>query len=87
MGAEVTVATRNPTGGQRALDLSDLGSVLLAGSPLLDGVTGRFFSSENQQAEVVRGGPGAAAGVAAWSVDPAAADRLWAYALTATADH
>ncbi|MBB5773976.1 SDR family NAD(P)-dependent oxidoreductase [Nonomuraea jabiensis] len=62
-------------------------SVLLAGSPLLDGVTGRFFSSENQEAEVVRGGTGASAGVATWSVDPDAADRLWAYALTATAGH
>ena len=60
-------------------------SVLLAASPLLDGVTGRFFS-DNQEAEVVQGGPDVTAGVAAWSVDPAAADRLWDYALTATAD-
>jgi NAD(P)-dependent dehydrogenase (short-subunit alcohol dehydrogenase family) len=60
-------------------------SVLLAASPLLDGVTGRFFS-DNQEAEVVPGGPDATAGVAAWSVDEAAADRLWDYALTATAD-
>ncbi|AWS48639.1 SDR family NAD(P)-dependent oxidoreductase [Streptosporangium sp. 'caverna'] len=59
-------------------------SVLLAASPLLDGVTGRFFS-DNQEAEVVPGGPDVTAGVAAWSVDPAAADRLWDYALTATA--
>ncbi|MFI6744297.1 SDR family NAD(P)-dependent oxidoreductase [Nonomuraea sp. NPDC050451] len=62
-------------------------SVLLAASPLLDGATGRFFSSDNQEAEVVPGGTGATAGVAAWSVDPAAADRLWEYALTATANH
>ncbi|MFI7639721.1 SDR family NAD(P)-dependent oxidoreductase [Nonomuraea sp. NPDC049400] len=61
-------------------------SVLLAASPLLDGVTGRFFSSDNQEAEQVAGGPDATTGVAAWSVDPAAADRLWDYALTATAD-
>jgi NAD(P)-dependent dehydrogenase (short-subunit alcohol dehydrogenase family) len=60
-------------------------SVLLAASPLLDGVTGRFFS-DNQEAEVVQGGPDVTAGVAAWSVDQAAADRLWDYALTATAD-
>jgi NAD(P)-dependent dehydrogenase (short-subunit alcohol dehydrogenase family) len=60
-------------------------SVLLAASPLLDGVAGRFFS-DNQEAEVVRGGPDVAAGVATWSVDQAAADRLWDYALTATAD-
>ncbi|MGP4099933.1 SDR family NAD(P)-dependent oxidoreductase [Nonomuraea sp. KM90] len=60
-------------------------SVLLAASPLLDGVTGRYFSNDNQEAEVVPGGPDATTGVAAWSVDPAAADRLWDYALEATA--
>jgi NAD(P)-dependent dehydrogenase (short-subunit alcohol dehydrogenase family) len=66
-------------------------SVLLAASPLLEGVTGRYFE-DNQEAEVVEGGPGLMAGgpaamanaVATWSVDPTAADRLWEYALTAT---
>ncbi|KAB8191278.1 SDR family NAD(P)-dependent oxidoreductase [Nonomuraea phyllanthi] len=61
-------------------------SVLLAASPLLDGVTGRFFSSANQEAELVQGGPDATTGVAAWSMDPSAADRLWDYALAATAN-
>ncbi|MEV0391115.1 SDR family NAD(P)-dependent oxidoreductase [Nonomuraea sp. NPDC050643] len=60
-------------------------SVLLAASPLVDGVTGRYFSSDNQEAEVVPGGPDATTGVAAWSVDPASADRLWDHALEATA--
>ncbi|MEV5892513.1 SDR family NAD(P)-dependent oxidoreductase [Nonomuraea fuscirosea] len=60
-------------------------SVLLAASPLLDGVTGRYFSSDNQEAEVVPGGPGVTDGVAAWSVDPVAADRLWNYAHEALA--
>jgi NAD(P)-dependent dehydrogenase (short-subunit alcohol dehydrogenase family) len=60
-------------------------SVLLAASPLLDGVTGRYFS-DNQEVEVVPGGLDAAGGVADWAVDPAVADRLWDYALTATAD-
>ncbi|NJP88915.1 SDR family NAD(P)-dependent oxidoreductase [Nonomuraea sp. FMUSA5-5] len=55
-------------------------SVLLAASPLMDGVTGRFFTHDNQEAEVVQGGPDAKKGVASWSVDPAAADRLWEYA-------
>ncbi|MBM0230954.1 SDR family NAD(P)-dependent oxidoreductase [Micromonospora sp. STR1_7] len=53
-------------------------TVLLAGSPLLDGVSGRYFD-DNQEAEVVPGGPDATAGVAAHALDPAAADRLWAY--------
>ncbi|MEU7850764.1 SDR family NAD(P)-dependent oxidoreductase [Micromonospora parva] len=54
-------------------------TVLLAGSPLLDGVGGRYFD-DNQEAEVVAGGPDATGGVAAHALDPAAADRLWAYA-------
>ncbi|MGA5765210.1 SDR family NAD(P)-dependent oxidoreductase [Nonomuraea bangladeshensis] len=58
-------------------------SVLLAASPLLDGVTGRYFSNDNQEAEVVPGGPDATGGVAAWSVDPGAADRLWDLATAA----
>ncbi|WP_327286822.1 SDR family NAD(P)-dependent oxidoreductase [Streptomyces sp. NBC_01198] len=55
-------------------------TVLLAASPLLDGVTGRYFE-DNQESAVVDGGPEVMAGVAKWSVDPAAADRLWDYAL------
>ncbi|MGW5472600.1 SDR family NAD(P)-dependent oxidoreductase [Streptomyces chartreusis] len=55
-------------------------TVLLAASPLLDGVTGAHFE-DNQQSETVDGGPDVMAGVAAWALDPAAADRLWDYAL------
>ncbi|MEV6375259.1 SDR family NAD(P)-dependent oxidoreductase [Micromonospora musae] len=65
-------------------------TVLLAAAPMLEGVTGRYFE-HNQEAEVVEGGPhtlangpGAMAGVAGWSVDPAAADRLWEYTLAVT---
>ncbi|MGV9765094.1 SDR family NAD(P)-dependent oxidoreductase [Micromonospora tulbaghiae] len=59
-------------------------TVLLAASPLLEGVTGRYFD-DNQEVEVVAGGPEATGGVAAHAVDPAAADRLWAYANRALA--
>ncbi|TYB57170.1 SDR family NAD(P)-dependent oxidoreductase [Nonomuraea sp. PA05] len=55
-------------------------AVLLAASPLVDGVTGRYFEHDNQEAEVVRGGPDVMTGVASWSVDPDAADRLWEHA-------
>ncbi|WP_127505895.1 SDR family NAD(P)-dependent oxidoreductase [Actinoplanes solisilvae] len=51
--------------------------VMLVASPLLAGVTGRYFDDDNQEAEVVPGGPDPMNGVAEWSVDPAAADRLW----------
>lgn len=54
--------------------------VMLAASPLVEGVTGRYFDEDNQEAPVVPGGTGAAAGVAEWAVDPQAADRLWAMA-------
>jgi NAD(P)-dependent dehydrogenase (short-subunit alcohol dehydrogenase family) len=65
-------------------------AVLLAASPLLDGVTGRYFE-ENQEVETVEGGPARMAGgpaamtgmVAEWSVDPVAADRLWEHARVA----
>jgi len=53
--------------------------VLLAASPLLAGVTGRYFE-DNQESPVVDGGPESMVGVAKWSVDPDAADRLWEHA-------
>lgn len=51
-------------------------SVLLATSPLLDGVGGRYFEDSNE-AEVVHDGNGWVSGVADYAVDPANADRLW----------
>lgn len=55
-------------------------TVLLAASPLVDGVTGRHFE-DNHESELIEGGPDAGStGVASWSVDPVAADRLWHYA-------
>ncbi|HEX4705032.1 MAG TPA: SDR family NAD(P)-dependent oxidoreductase [Pseudonocardiaceae bacterium] len=49
-------------------------SVLLATSPLLDGIGGRYFEDCNQ-AEPNQ--PGTRRGVAAYALDPAAAARLW----------
>lgn len=54
-------------------------SVLLAASPLLQGVTGRYFE-DNQEARFVEGPEGTPGGVAAHALDPKAADRLWDYA-------
>lgn len=52
-------------------------STLLAASPLLDCVGGRYFENCNQ-ARIVdrRGGPGQG-GVAPYALDPANAERLW----------
>ncbi|MBZ9645912.1 hypothetical protein [Streptomyces sp. PSKA30] len=52
--------------------------MLLAASPLLRGVTGRYFE-DNQEAQVVQGDE-ERSGVAAHALDPGAADRLWDYA-------
>jgi NAD(P)-dependent dehydrogenase (short-subunit alcohol dehydrogenase family) len=57
-------------------------SVLLAASPLLDGVTGRYFE-DNQEAPVVTDGEGHTSGVARHALDPDAAERLWRLASAA----
>ncbi|MEU7941189.1 SDR family NAD(P)-dependent oxidoreductase [Microbispora bryophytorum] len=52
-------------------------SVLLAASPLVEGVTGRYFE-DNQEAPPAT--PEVPGGVAAHALDQDAADRLWDYA-------
>jgi len=52
-------------------------SVLAAASPLLDGITGRYFEDCNQ-APLVTGAPeGTGGGVAPYALDPVNAERLW----------
>jgi hypothetical protein len=48
--------------------------VLVATSPLLDGVGGRYFEDCN---EAGLNQPGTRRGVAAYALDPEAAARLW----------
>jgi len=55
-------------------------SVLVAASPLLEGVGGLYFEDCNQALPYVEGGP--RRGVAAWATDPAAAERLWDVSLS-----
>ena len=56
-------------------------SVLLAGSPLLNGIGGRYFEDCNE-APVVRKRPvDFSGGVASYALDPANAERLWSIAL------
>jgi NAD(P)-dependent dehydrogenase (short-subunit alcohol dehydrogenase family) len=55
-------------------------SVLLAASPLLDKVGGRYFEDCNEAATVTRR-PADYAGVAWYALDPANAERLWDAAL------
>ncbi|GAA1707757.1 SDR family NAD(P)-dependent oxidoreductase [Kribbella yunnanensis] len=49
-------------------------SVLLAGSPLVDGVTGLYFEDNNEALPNV---PGENTGVAPYALDPESATRLW----------
>jgi len=48
--------------------------VLLAASPLVDGVSGKYFED---CAEAPLAEPGTRRGVAAYALDPVAAERLW----------
>lgn len=52
-------------------------SVLLAASPLLEGVGGRYFEDCNEAEVVTRRTPGTVRGVAPYALDPDNADRLW----------
>ncbi|WP_256069803.1 MULTISPECIES: SDR family NAD(P)-dependent oxidoreductase [unclassified Streptomyces] len=57
-------------------------SVLLAASPLVEGVTGRYFE-DNQEAPPVEDTRDDSGGAATHALDPATADRLWDYASAA----
>ncbi|MEU2282545.1 SDR family NAD(P)-dependent oxidoreductase [Streptomyces sp. NPDC013178] len=51
-------------------------TLVVATSPLLDGVGGRYFE-DGSEAQVVHDANGWSAGVADYAIDPANADRLW----------
>ena len=59
-------------------------TILLAASPLLESVGGRYFEDCNE-AETVLRRPADYRGVAAYALDPANAERLWNVALELTA--
>jgi NAD(P)-dependent dehydrogenase (short-subunit alcohol dehydrogenase family) len=56
-------------------------SVLLAASPLLDGIGGRYFEDCNEAVRVDRRGKPGQGGVAPYALDPANAERLWELSL------
>lgn len=56
-------------------------SVLLAASPLVDGVTGRYFEDCNEARTVSERPETGAGGVAPYALDRANADRLWELSL------
>jgi NAD(P)-dependent dehydrogenase (short-subunit alcohol dehydrogenase family) len=64
----------NPSIAYKTVEQGASTSVLLAASPLVEGVTGRYFE-DNNEAEPER--IGIRRGVAPYALDPAAAARLW----------
>ena len=56
-------------------------SVLLATSPQLEGIGGRYFEDCNEARVVERRGEHGIAGVAPYALDPANAERLWEVSL------
>jgi hypothetical protein len=56
-------------------------SVLLAASPLLAGIGGRYFEDCNEAPVVQRRPADFSGGVAPYALDPANAERLWSIAL------
>ena len=56
-------------------------SALLAGSPLVEGVGGRYFENCNEAARVDRRGKPGQGGVAPYALDPRNAERLWELSL------
>src|SRR6185295_2563536 len=68
------------SGGRLRLKTVEQGaatSVLLATSPLLDGVGGRYFEDCNEAPVVDKRPEMGAGGVAPYALDPANAERLW----------
>jgi NAD(P)-dependent dehydrogenase (short-subunit alcohol dehydrogenase family) len=75
-GASIGVSVKNAEQGAAT-------SALLAGSSLVEGVTGKYFE-DCQEAEPFR--PGIRRGVADYALDPADAERLWQVSLELLAD-
>jgi len=72
-----TGGLRTPVDRRKTVEQGAATSVLLAASPLLEGVGGRYFENCNE-ARVLREKPELfGGGVAPWALDPGNAERLW----------
>jgi NAD(P)-dependent dehydrogenase (short-subunit alcohol dehydrogenase family) len=68
---------RTPVDRRKTPEQGAATSVLLATSPLLEGVGGRYFEDCNEAIPVARRDPEQPAGVAPYALDPENADQLW----------
>jgi len=78
-----TGGLRTPVERQKSVQQGAACSALLAGSPLLEGIGGRYFEDCNEAATVSHR-PSDFTGVARYAVDAESADRLWSMALKIT---
>jgi hypothetical protein len=72
-----STASKVPSELIKSVEQGAATSVLLAASPLLDGVGGRYFVDCNET-EAVDRRTGTLHGVARYAIDPTNAQRLWA---------
>jgi NAD(P)-dependent dehydrogenase (short-subunit alcohol dehydrogenase family) len=71
-----TGGIRTPPERRKTVEQGAATSILLATSPLLDGIGGRYFEDCNEAIPVTSGN-GYTSGVAPYALDPGNADRLW----------
>jgi len=71
-----TGGLKTPPEGRKTIEQGAATTLFVATSPLLEGVSGRYFEDSNE-AEIVYDGNGWMSGVAAYALDAANADRLW----------
>ncbi|MFA9215689.1 MAG: SDR family NAD(P)-dependent oxidoreductase [Sphingomonadaceae bacterium] len=76
-----TGGLKTPQEWRKTIEQGAATSVLLAASPLLQGIGGRYFEDCNE-APVVNKRPADYRGVAAYALDPTLAERLWNDTLT-----
>ena len=81
-----TGGLRTPEAYRKTVEQGAATAVLLAASPLLDGVSGRYFEDCNEAPVVSERPEGRVAGVAGYALDPANADRLWSMASAMTGE-
>jgi NAD(P)-dependent dehydrogenase (short-subunit alcohol dehydrogenase family) len=75
--AEIAAAAMKRHDNVKTVEQGAATSVLLAASPLLEGIGGRYFEDCNEAHVVERRGAPGSGGVAAYALDPANARRLW----------
>jgi NAD(P)-dependent dehydrogenase (short-subunit alcohol dehydrogenase family) len=82
-----TGGLRTPVERRKTLEQGAATSALLAGSPLVEGVTGRYFEDCNEGQLIDRRPGDLSGGYAAYAFDPGNAERLWHFSSGMIAQH